>query len=57
MKETYAQLAEFPGIGASGKIRQGKHAGVRLWQVNGFENYLIAYRPHRDGADSLAWLG
>ncbi|MBZ5619946.1 MAG: type II toxin-antitoxin system RelE/ParE family toxin [Acidobacteriia bacterium] len=49
VEETYAELAEMPGIGAPGKVRQGKHEGVRIWRVRGFEEYLIAYRPRRGG--------
>ena len=49
VEATYAELAEMPGIGAPGKVRQGKLAGVRIWRVRDFEQYLIAYRPHGDG--------
>lgn len=35
-----------PGMGSPGKVRQGKHAGIRLWRVRDFENHLIAYRAH-----------
>ena len=36
-------------MGASFKIRHGKHAGVRIWRVREFEDYLIVYRPSRGG--------
>ena len=49
VEATYAELAENPGIGTPGKVRQGKHSGVRLWRVRDFEQYLIAYRPRADG--------
>ena len=49
VEKTYAELAETPGMGTPGKVRQGKHAGVRLWRVRDFEQYLIAYRPNRSG--------
>ena len=49
VESTYAELAEMPGMGAPQKVPQGKHAGVRLWRVRNFEEYLIAYRPHRAG--------
>ena len=49
VEKTYAELAETPGMAAPGKVRQGKHAGIRIWRVRGFEQYFIAYRPHRDG--------
>ncbi len=49
VEATYAELAEMPGIGSPGRVRRGKHSGVRLWRVSEFENYLIAYRSHREG--------
>ena len=49
IERTYLELADMPGMGAPGKIRHGKHTGVRLWRVHDFEEYIIAYRPHRVG--------
>src|ERR1700680_1018710 len=49
VESTYSDLAEMPGLGSPGKVRQGKHRSVRLWRVRGFEEYLIAYRPHPSG--------
>ena len=49
VESTYAQLAGMPGMGAPAKVLQGKHSGVRIWRVRDFEDYLIAYRPHRAG--------
>ena len=49
VESTYAELANMPRVGAPGKVRQGKHAGVRIWRVRDFEEYLIAYHPHRAG--------
>lgn len=49
VEATYGELAEMPEMGTPGKVRQGKHAGVRIWPVSGFTNYLIAYRPHSVG--------
>jgi len=49
IQKTYAELAEMPGMGTPGRVRQGKHEGVRLWRVRDFEQYLVAYRPHRKG--------
>jgi toxin ParE1/3/4 len=46
---TFADLADMPLMGTPGKVRQGKFAGVRLWRVRGFENYLICYRSLPDG--------
>src|ERR1035438_4334562 len=46
---TFIELSNTPEMGAPGKVRQGKFAGIRLWRVVGFERYLIAYRPLKDG--------
>lgn len=48
-EQTYTELANMPQMGVPGKVRQGRYAGVRLWRVRGFENYLIFYRPLTDG--------
>ena len=48
-RKTFSKLAETPGMGAPGKVRRGAYADVRLWRVAGFERYLIAYRPLKDG--------
>jgi plasmid stabilization system protein ParE len=39
-----------PEMGSPRKLREGRHAGIRLWRVRGFGNYWIAYNPHRGGA-------
>lgn len=49
VESTYAELAKMPRVGTPGKVRRGKHAGVRIWRVRDFEEYLIAYRPYRAG--------
>ena len=49
VEQTYADLARMPGMGISGKGGEGKHAGVRLWRVRRFKEYLIAYLPYREG--------
>jgi toxin ParE1/3/4 len=46
---TFRELAKMPPMGAPGKVRQGKFAGLRLWRVRGFPKYLIACRPLKDG--------
>jgi len=30
------------------KIQEGKFAGLRMWRISGFENFLIFYRPLKD---------
>jgi toxin ParE1/3/4 len=49
VEQTYADLARMPGIGVPHKLRDGRHAGVRLWRVRDFNNYWIAYHPHAEG--------
>ena len=38
-----------PRMGAPAKVRHRKHAGIRIWRVREFEEYLIAYKPRRGG--------
>jgi plasmid stabilization system protein ParE len=30
-------------------MHEGKFAGLRMWRVTGFENFLIFYHPLKDG--------
>jgi len=48
-ERTFADLAAMPSLGTPDKVRQGRFAGVRLWRVRGFGNYLIFYLPLADG--------
>jgi plasmid stabilization system protein ParE len=48
-RNTFESLAKMPEMAPAGRIRSGKFAGVRLWPVSGFEKYLIAYHPLKDG--------
>jgi toxin ParE1/3/4 len=47
-EKSFQDLAEMPRMGPL-KVHEGKFAGVRMWRVAGFENYLIFYRPLKDG--------
>lgn len=47
-EKSFQDLAEMPRMGPL-KMHEGKSAGVRMWRVSGFENFLIFYRPLRDG--------
>ena len=38
-----------PYMGAPRDALSSKFADIRLWRVNGFENYLILYHPRNDG--------
>ena len=48
VEQTYTELAGMPRMGVPGKT-SGKHAGIRLWRVRRFKEYLIAYQPYQDG--------
>src|ERR1700704_5537858 len=47
-EKSFQDLAEMPRMGPL-KMHEGKFAGVRMWRVAGFENFLIFYRPLKDG--------
>src|SRR5258708_2193811 len=49
VERTYAELAEMPRMGTPGKVLKGKHAGIRIWPVHDFREYLVAYRQRRGG--------
>ena len=42
-KRTIRQLAESPNLGERCRFRHPKTKGMRIWQVDGFSNYLIFY--------------
>jgi hypothetical protein len=48
-EEAYTALAEMRGMGSPGKVRQGRHADLRIWPIRDFSSYLVAYRPHKVG--------
>jgi toxin ParE1/3/4 len=50
---TFEALARMPRVGALCRFRNPRFAGVRVWRVRGFENYLIFYRPRQDGIEVL----
>jgi toxin ParE1/3/4 len=48
-RRTLIQLSQAPEIGSPGKVSEGTFAGVRLWRVDVFDQYLIAYRQLEQG--------
>jgi plasmid stabilization system protein ParE len=42
---TICRLASSPNLGERCRFRNPKTKGMRVWQVDGFSNYLIFYRP------------
>jgi plasmid stabilization system protein ParE len=50
---TFNTLATTPELGRLRKFRNPKLKGIRSWQIAGFENYLIFYRPEAGGIQVL----
>jgi toxin ParE1/3/4 len=50
---TFQQLLRSPHLGATGEFRSRHLKGIRRWRVNGFENFLIFYRPVDDGIEII----
>ncbi len=46
---TFERLASMPFVGQACEFRNPRLQGLRRWQVRGFENYLIFYRPEDHG--------
>ncbi|NOT00409.1 MAG: type II toxin-antitoxin system RelE/ParE family toxin [Phycisphaerales bacterium] len=44
-ERAFQQLSDTPGLGRVRKLRHSRLAGVRSWRIQGFENWLIFYRP------------
>ncbi len=51
--ETFKTLAATPGLGRLRKFRNPKLKDVRSWVVQGFDNYVIFYRPISGGIELL----
>ncbi|ETW99553.1 MAG: hypothetical protein ETSY1_14550 [Candidatus Entotheonella factor] len=48
-EESFERLASMPWIGQACEFSSSRAQGLRRWQIRGFENYLIFYRPENDG--------
>jgi toxin ParE1/3/4 len=55
-ESTFEQLAAMPELGQRQEFGGEQLAGLRAWQVRGFENYLIFYRPIERGIEVLRVL-
>lgn len=44
VEQDFARLAAMPGLGSPRAFQQTRLAGIRMWPVTGFPNYLIFYR-------------
>ncbi|MEX0866184.1 MAG: type II toxin-antitoxin system RelE/ParE family toxin [Pirellulales bacterium] len=49
-------MAEFPLLGEICAFEQKSESALRVWQVRGFENWLIFYRPISDGVEIVRVL-
>ena len=47
-EKSFHDLAEMPRMGPL-KVHEGKFAGLRMWRVTGFDNFLIFYRLLKGG--------
>ena len=53
---SFRLLADMPELGERQQFEQEKLAGLRAWQVRGFENYLIFYQPVEHGIEVIRVL-
>lgn len=49
VEDAIRKLADMPGMGAIRGSPDPDLAGLRQWPVKGFRNFLVIYRPLRDG--------
>jgi plasmid stabilization system protein ParE len=47
--DTFQELAAMPAMGSPRKVRRPEFAGIRMWRIRHFENYLIFYFPRKGG--------
>ena len=53
---SFDDLAAMPAMGAARDYRHPALAGVRMWRIAGFDNYLIFYRPAENGIEIIRVL-
>jgi toxin ParE1/3/4 len=53
---TFQRLAAMPELGEGQEFGRKGLAGLRVWQVQGFENHLIFCRPVERGIEVLRVL-
>lgn len=54
--ESFDELSRHPEMGAPLSLRSPKLAGLRKWQVSGFDNLLIFYMPRGAGVSIVRVL-
>lgn len=53
---SYMKLAAMPELGQRQEFHRPELAELRVWQVQGFENYLIFYQPFEHGIEVVRVL-
>ncbi len=54
--ESFSDLARYPAMGHELRLRRAETAGMRKWQVKGFEKFLIFYLPRSHGVSIVRVL-
>ena len=49
VEDALEKLARMPGMGAIREVRKPALQGLRSWPIRHYENYLIFYRPLKEG--------
>jgi len=55
-EETFGDLARMPGMGRRRELPGPQLSDIRQWAIQGFDKYLVFYRPVTDGIDVLRVL-
>lgn len=55
-EETFSQLARFPRIGKSKRVKTRILPGIRQFPIKGFEQHLVFYRPIIGGIEIIRVL-
>ncbi|AGA25380.1 type II toxin-antitoxin system RelE/ParE family toxin [Singulisphaera acidiphila] len=55
-RTTFEKITQNPGIGQRRDSLDPRLTGLRVWRVEGFEKYLIFYRPGDAGVDIIRVL-
>ncbi len=50
-EETFSLLGRERLLGELCRFRNRRAAGLRMWQIRGFESHVIFYRPTSEGID------
>jgi toxin ParE1/3/4 len=56
VEHAIAVLLSRPRAGRAREFRSPRAQGTRSWVVNGFENYLIFYRPKSEGIEVVRFV-